>query len=100
MTEKMRRALYYFLALAPFMPLVMFLVPEVSPFGFDFESPNPDPWYTKFIAIPFVISILYLYPATAASSIFGAEPSSVGWWLCALFYASAISYGLNRWARS
>jgi hypothetical protein len=93
--KTIKSSFIYFLMALPFLPLVMFVIPN----AFTLLSEPTDPWYTEYTSMPFILSGMYVYPATAVSSLLGADPTSVGWWFCVLAYTGAISYGVYRWAR-
>jgi hypothetical protein len=92
---KNKRNIYPLLVVLPFLPLIMFIIPK----AFNMYPLPTDPWYTKYTSIPWVLSGIYVYPATAVSALLGAAPFSAGWWFCVIAYTGAIAYGVSKWAR-
>ena len=93
--RKLKASSLNFLVVLPFLPLVLFIIPN----AFTMLSEPGDPWYTKYTSRPFLFSAMYVYPATAVSSLLGASPTSAGWWLCVLAYTGFIAYGIYRWVK-
>jgi hypothetical protein len=81
------RLLRWLLVLAPFLPLVVFSIPQ----GVTFLSEPSDPWYTPYTSLLFIPCAMFVYPVTALLLIFGIQPVSPPWFLGIALYASAIA---------
>jgi len=86
------RLLRWLLVLAPFLPLVVFSIPQ----GLTFLSEPSDPWYTPYTSPLFVLCAMFVYPLTRVLMIFGIQPGSPLHSLGIALYASAIAALLYR----
>jgi uncharacterized membrane protein len=78
--------------LLPFLPLVVFAIPDAMTF-----MPEPrDPWYTQYTTPVWFVCFMYVYPVTGFLRIFGIKPFSVIHILGMILYAGAIAALLYR----
>jgi len=76
----------------PFLPLPIFLIPH----AFTLFPELRDPWYTKYTSLPWILSALYVYPATAVTTLLGLELFTVAHVVITLMYVSFVSYAIYR----
>jgi hypothetical protein len=81
------RFLRWLLVLAPFLPLVVFSIPQI----FTLMPEPSDPWYTSYTWPLFIACALFVYPVTGLLLIFGIQPGSPLHSLGIALYASAIA---------
>jgi hypothetical protein len=70
--------------------VLILLIPDS--FCLQLDPDDRCPWHWMITMIPAIISIFFLYPATLATIIFGAQPLSLTWVLFCIVYASVVSY--------
>ena len=85
-----RKPLYRLLFIVPSLPLLVFLIPRAM----TFLSEPWDPWYTPYTTPVWLLTALYVYPATALSMLLGIQPRSPGWALIVLLYTGLIGWGI------
>ena len=103
---KTKRALRYIMVVLPFLPLLVFFLPESLPIDdiddpFDIDAPF-SAWRMGIrLAVVLLLIAYFALPNRMATlfGLFGTEPSAVAWWICALAYTGAISYGVYRWTK-
>ena len=86
------RALRWLLVLAPFLPLVIFGIPQGATL-----MPEPwDPWYTRYTTPLWVVCAIFVYPVTGLLQMFGIQPRSPIHIAGIALYAGAIAALLYR----
>jgi len=88
-----RKPLYWLLFTVPSLPLIIFLIPD----GMTLMPEPTDPWYTPYTTPIWMLTALYVYPATALGMLVGVPPRSSGWILIVLLYTGLIGWGLCSW---
>ena len=86
------KTLRWFAVVLPMLPLLLFTIPHAMTL---FDEPT-DPWYTKYTSLPWLITAMYVYPATVIAKSLGASPLTPLHVFCMLAYTGAISYGIYR----
>jgi hypothetical protein len=81
------RFLRWLLVLAPFLPLIVFSIPE----GLTLMPEPSDPWYTPYTSPLVLACAMFVYPVTGLLLIFGIQPGSPLHSLGIALYASAIA---------
>jgi len=81
------KLLRWLLVLAPFLPLVVFNIPQGATL-----MPEPsDPWYTPYTTPLVVACAMFVYPVTRFLLIFGIHPASPLHSLGIALYAGAVA---------
>ena len=91
-----RKPLYWLLFTVPSLPLIIFLIPDGMTLMTLMPEPT-DPWYTPYTTPIWMLTALYVYPATAFGMLVGVPPRSPGWILIVLLYTGLIGWGLCAW---
>ena len=84
------RFLRWLLVLAPFLPLVVFSIPQEATLLTLMPEPS-DPWYTPYTSPLVIACAIFVYPVTGLLLIFGIQPGSPLHSLGIALYASAIA---------
>jgi|SRR5215208_2414205 len=80
------------LPLLPFLPLLVFAIPDAMTL-----MPEPyDPWYTPYTTPVWFCSAIYVYPVTIFLHLLGIQPFTPVHIIGILTYAGIISYGIFR----
>lgn len=79
----------------PVLPLLIFTIPD----ALGFYEPT-DPWYTRYTSLPWLLTAMYVYPATLVAKLLGADSFTPIHILCMLMYTGAISYFVYRWTEA
>ena len=78
----------------PFLPLAILAIPDA--FSFDvFLGEGEPPWYQAYTAIPWLVSALYAYPATAVTILIGGDVLSKTHVFACIVYAILVGFGLD-----
>jgi hypothetical protein len=84
----------WFITLLPFSPLILFVIPKA--FAVMPEPGEFIPWYTKYTAIPWLLTAMYVYPTTWLTNRVGFRIFGPVHVLLMLAYAVGISFVLRQ----
>ena len=81
------KLLRWLLVFLPFLPLVVFSIPDAVTL-----MPEPgDPWYTRYTTPVGLACAIFIYPVTGILMIFGIQPGSAIHTFGIVLYASGIA---------
>jgi hypothetical protein len=84
----------WIITVLPFSPLILFVIPRAFVVG-----PKPgefSPWYTKYTAVPWLLSATYVYPTTWLTNLVGFRIFGPVHVVLMLAYAVGISLVLRQ----